>query len=390
MSGLEELIQELCPNGVEYKKFGEIVESLRKDTLKVTELVSDGKYPVINSGRTFYGFYNDYNNEGNAITIASRGEYAGFINYSEVKFWAGGLCYPYRSYDERKISTKFLYYFLKHKESYIRNTLVAEGGIPALNKADIEKIAIPCPPLGVQSEIVRILDNFTLLTAELTAELTARKEQYEYYREHLFSFEKDKTDWIPIEKLFDIKGGYTPSKDKSEYWENGIIPWFRLDDINKNGRILFDANQHITKSAVKKNGPFLENSIIITTSATIGEYALIKVPFVCNQRFTCLTLKKEYINNYNMKFLLYYCFKLSTFCKEHLNKGNFASVDMAKFKQFKFPMITMNKQNEIVELLDKFEEYCSDSTQGLPAEIELRKQQYEYYRDKLLTFKELE
>ena len=91
-----------------------------------------------------------------------------------------------------------------------------------------------------------------------------------------------------------------------------------------------------------------------------------------------------------MKFLLYYCFKLSTFCKEHLNKGNFASVDMAKFKQFKFPMITMNKQNEIVELLDKFEEYCSDSTQGLPAEIELRKQQYEYYRDKLLTFKELE
>ena len=156
------------------------------------ELVASGLYPVINSGRTFYGFYNKFNNEGNAFTIAARGEYAGFSNYSSCRFWAGGLCYPYRSKDELFLLTKFAYYYLKSKEAKIMETLVARGSIPAINKADIDNFLLPIPPLEEQERIVGILDRFDVLcndiAAGLPAEIEARRKQYEYYREKLLSF----------------------------------------------------------------------------------------------------------------------------------------------------------------------------------------------------------
>ena len=180
MNRIEKLIAELCPDGVEWKKLGEVTISLKKDTLKLTDLVPNGKYPVINSGREWYGRYNSYNNEGNAITIAARGN-AGYINYIGEKFWAGGLCYPYRSKDENLILTKYIFYALKAHEKIIMQTLVSRGSIPALNKTDIDNFLIPIPPLPIQKEIVKILDTFTALEAELEA----RKKQYEYYRNKL-------------------------------------------------------------------------------------------------------------------------------------------------------------------------------------------------------------
>lgn len=112
MKNLETLIQELCPDGVEFVKLGDVCKSLSKGTLKTTDLVEQGEFPVINSGRELYGYYNQYNNEGNAITVAARGEYAGFITYMKNPFWAGGLCYPYRTINENLMVTKFLFYVL--------------------------------------------------------------------------------------------------------------------------------------------------------------------------------------------------------------------------------------------------------------------------------------
>ena len=149
-----------------------------------------------------------------------------------------------------------------------------------------------------------------------------------------------------------------------EFWENGDIPWFRLEDINLNGRILNDSVQHVTKLAVKKSGLFKENSLIVTTSATIGEYALIKVPFLCNQRFTCLTIKDEYKDIVLPEFLLHYAYKLSIFCKEHLNVGNFASVDMGQFNKFKFPIPSLAIQERLINVLDNFDAICSDLKLG--------------------------
>ncbi len=188
--------------------------------------------------------------------------------------------------------------------------------------------------------------------------------------------------------MFNTRNGYTPSKSNPEFW-NGetTVPWFRMEDIRANGRVLNSALQNITLKAVKGK-LFPENSIIISTSATIGEYALITVPSVANQRFTYLMLKKEFADVVNIKYLLHYCIKLSEFCKANLNQGNFASVDMKKFNNFIFALPDLAEQERIVSILDRFDTLCNDLTSGLPAEIEARQKQYEYYRDKLLTFKE--
>ncbi|GAA9147048.1 hypothetical protein Taitung79_07830 [Helicobacter pylori] len=192
---LKSLLQTLAPKGVEFRKLGEVCESTNKKTLKiseVSEVKNKGMYPVINSGRDLYGYYHDFNNDGENITIASRGEYAGFINYFNEKFFAGGLCYPYKVKDTNELLTKFLYFYLKTNEIQIMENLVSRGSIPALNKADIETLTIPIPPLEIQQEIVKILDQFSILTTDLLAgipaEIEARKKQYEYYREKLLSF----------------------------------------------------------------------------------------------------------------------------------------------------------------------------------------------------------
>lgn len=148
------------------------------------------------------------------------------------------------------------------------------------------------------------------------------------------------------------------------------------------------AIQGVSISAVKGKA-FPKNSIIISTSATIGEHALIKCESLANQRFTYLILKDEYKDKYNIMFLFYYCFVLDEYCKENLNQGNFASVDMRKFNEFEFPMPSLEEQDHIVAILDRFDKLCNDISEGLPAEIEARQKQYEYYRDKLLNFKEI-
>lgn len=144
-------------------------------------------------------------------------------------------------------------------------------------------------------------------------------------------------EYRDLSELFKTKNGYTPSKGNKEFWENGNIPWFRMDDIRQNGGILSHALQNVTEKAVKGE-LFPENSLIVATTATIGEHALITVPSLANQQFTCLSLKEEYKNQFVIKFLYYYCFKLDEYCKKNLNQGSLASVDRGKFSKFKFPL----------------------------------------------------
>ena len=191
----------------------------------------------------------------------------------------------------------------------------------------------------------------------------------------------DGVEYKAISELFNTRNGYTPSKAKKEYWINGTIPWFRMEDIRENGRILSNATQYVSESAVKGT-LFPANSIIVATSATIGEHALIKVPSLANQRFTYLMLKEEYSTCMDIMFVYYYCFKLDEYCKSCLNQGNFVSVDMKKFAKFKFPVPPLEVQREIVRVLDSF----TLLTAELTAELTARKKQYEYYRDKLLNF----
>lgn len=192
-------------------------------------------------------------------------------------------------------------------------------------------------------------------------------------------------EYIPLKELFNTRNGYTPSKTNKEFWENGTIPWFRMEDIRENGGILSNATQCVSEKAVK-GSPFPENSIIVATSATIGVHALITVPSLANQRFTYLMLKEAYKDKFNIKFVYYCCFLLDDYCKANLNQSSFASVDMKKFNKFCFPVPPLPVQEEIVRILDSFTSLTAELQTKLQAELQARQKQYEYYRDQLLTF----
>ena len=189
----------------------------------------------------------------------------------------------------------------------------------------------------------------------------------------------DGVEYKELCELFITRNGYTPSKSNNEYWTDGSIPWFRMEDIRENGNILSDSIQKVSKKAVKGK-LFPANSIIVATSATIGEHALITVDSLANQRFTYLMLKESYREQFNIMFLFYYCYKLDEWCLSHLNQGSFPSVDMSQFPHFKFPVPPLAVQSEIVRILD----YFTELTSNLAAELAARKKQYEYYRDLLL------
>ncbi len=188
-----------------------------------------------------------------------------------------------------------------------------------------------------------------------------------------------------LEEVFEIRNGYTPSKNNPEFWKNGTIPWFRMEDLRENGRILKDSIQHITPKALKGKKLFPKNSIIISTTATIGEHALLIVDSLANQRFTFLSKKANCDLALDMKFFFYQCFLLGEWCKNNINVSGFASVDMTAFKKYKFPIPPLEIQQEIVKILDAFTELNTE----LNTELKARKKQYEYYQNMLLDFNDI-
>ena len=198
-----------------------------------------------------------------------------------------------------------------------------------------------------------------------------------------------KVEWKLLGDVCNVKNGYTPSKSKSEFWTNGTIPWLRMEDIRKNGRVLDSAIQYVTPLAVKSGKLFPANSIIISTTATIGEHALVTKEFLCNQQLTILSIKENKKKLISYKYLFYYSFILGDLCRKNVNPGGFALIGNTKVKNFKIPIPcpdnpkkSLEIQAEIVRTLDAFTELTAELT----AELVSRKRQYAYYRDQLLTF----
>lgn len=384
---IDRLVAELCPDGVEYRPLGELLAYEQPTKYLVSSKDYDESYPtpVLTAGKTFIL---GYTNETEGIYPASEEE-------------------PVIIFDDFTTAFKWVEFPFKAKSSAMK-MLTLKSGTNSLfkyvyyamqcivyNSSDharqwiskYSNIEIPVPPVEIQEAIVEILDKFTNLEAELEAELEARTLQYEYYRDSLLaSFSESAVKFYSIEELFTTRNGYTPSKSNSSYWENGTVPWFRMEDIRENGGVLSEALQSVHESALKKGGMFPAGSIIVATSATIGEHALINVDFLCNQRFTVLTPKEEFKSLLLPKFLYYYSFVLDRWCLANTTQSSFASVDMKRFKKFEFPLPSLEEQQRIVDILDRFDALTTSLSEGLPAELAARRSQYEYYRDQLLTF----
>ncbi|WQZ36377.1 restriction endonuclease subunit S [Helicobacter pylori] len=414
MHKIERLLQTLAPKGVEFRKLGEVLEYDQPNKYCVTSKEFDKSYPtpVLTAGKTFIL---GYTNEKDNIYQASKSSpVIIFDDFTTATQWVD---FPFKVKSSAMkillpknptINIRFIFFYMQT----IPYNISGEHTRQWISR--YSQITIPIPPLEIQQEIVKILDAFT----ELNTELKARKKQYEYYQNMLLDFKDIKqnhkdakmsaktypknlktllqtlapkgVEFKTLEEVFEIKNGYTPSKNNPEFWEKGTIPWFRMEDIRENGRILKDSIQHITPKALKGKKLFPKNSIIISTTATIGEHALLIIDSLANQRFTFLSKKADCGIALDMKFFFYQCFLLGEWCKKNTNVSGFASVDMTAFKKYKFPIPPLEIQQEIVKILDQFSILTTDLLAGIPAEIEARKKQYEYYREKLLTFKPLQ
>jgi|GEM_PF-1137410 len=269
-----------------------------------------------------------------------------------------------------KYNNYFVYYFLEYQKPSVLSKYL-QGGQGNLSAAIINSIpiAIPCNCDGTiscdeQAKVVDILLSLDSLIAATKSKLEQLKEHKRGLIQRLFPA-RGKTvpelrfpeflndgEWemATMESIFEIKNGYTPSKSNPDYWEGGTIPWFRMEDIRKSGHILSDSIQHITPSAVKSAGLFPAYSIIVATTATIGEHALIIVDSLANQRFTFLTKRKSFDNRIDMVYFHYFMFIIDEWCKQNTNAGGLLSVNMEAFRKLVIPYpASLSEQHKIAE-----------------------------------------
>ena len=366
-------------NMVKWKKLGEVADLVRGKVISKDYIRDNGgEYPVYSSQTAndgVLGCVSSYMFDGDYLTWTTDGAYAGTIFRRKGKFNITNVCGLIDIKDER-LDQCFLYYWL----SLTAKSYVLEGmGNPKLMSNVASTIKIPIPFLSEQQRIVSITSSIS----NLKQQIEERRKQYEYERDLLLDLEgKEGVEMKTLKDVFVTRNGYTPSTKNDEFWEGGTIPWFKMEDIRDNGRILNDSNLHITSKAIKGKGLFRANSIILATSATIGEHALITVEHLSNQRFTNFYPQKGCEDCINMKFVYYYMYIIDEWCKQHINQGGFASVDMGGLYNHPFPLLSIHEQSRIVSILDTFEQ----SIANLEAQLAMREKQYENYRNKLLTF----
>lgn len=378
---------------VEWKPLREVVKLEKGKQLNKELLSEGGLYPAYNGGISFSGYTDIYNYDENKTIISQGGASAGFVNFITTKFYANAHCYVLIP-DYKKVVNRFIYHLLKLNQERLM-TKQHGAGIPALRTNEILDILIPIPSpnnpkksLEIQQKIVAILDTFSELTAELTteltAELTARKKQYNYYREQLLSFKDVDVEWKTLgEVILKTFSGSTPQAGNPKYYENGTIPWLRTQEVKFTD--IEDVEMKVTELALKETATkwIPANCVIIAMSgATAGRSGINKIPLTTNQHCLCLEINDK-IAMYRYVFH-WVCFNYENI--KNLGQGARGDLNSSMIRNFKIPIPSLSEQERIVSILDKFDILTTSISEGLPKEIELRKKQYEYYRDLLLTF----
>ena len=374
MSKLDELIRELCPDGVEAKKLKDFLVIKNGSDYKS---FGTGDYPVYGSGGIMT-YIDRYAYDKPSVLIPRKGS-IDKLYYVEKPFWNVDTIF-YTEIDTTKAIPRYVYYCLqqKHLEEY--NTA---GGVPSLTQKVLNNIEILVPPLGIQREIVRILDNFTNLTAELTAELTARQKQYAFYRNKLLTFGKIEGARIERIPLGDI-GSICMCKRilKSQTNTVGGVPFYKIGTFGKKADS-YISQETFDEYRSKYNFP-KKGDVLISAAGTIGRTVVYDGEPAYFQDSNIVWIDNDesiVLNSY-----LRYCYELKPW--KVSSGGTIQRLYNDNIAKAVITVPPLDVQNRIVNVLDNFEKICSDLNIGLPAEIEARQKQYEYYRDKLLTFAE--
>lgn len=377
MNKIDDLIKQYCPNGVEYDIIKNICNISRGRVMSKEYLRDNiGEYPVYSSqtvNEGILGKIDTYDYDGEYLTWTTDGANAGSIFYRTGKFSITNVC-GLLKITNNKVNTKFLYYYL---ETVAKNYVNVGMGNPKLMSNVMATIKVAVPPLPVQEEIVRVLDAFTSLEAELEAELEARKRQYEYYRNKLLTFDENTTGGgrIKFMQLGEVCDIYTGGEVPEDFLKGSLPDDTHLYPIYGNGKDIYgySSSYRIDKDAV----------CISSIGANTGAVFFYKKYFTPIIRLKVLTPKND---NLNTRYLYHIATTLTFVSK---NNGGIPNMNANDVRRHVIPIPPIEEQERIVAILDKFDSLVNDISEGLPAELTARRQQYEYYRNKLLTFEEV-
>lgn len=383
--------QLLNGENVEWKPLGEVITIEKGKQLNKSLLTESGEYPAYNGGVTYSGFTDKYNYSENKIIISQGGASAGFVNFITTKFYANAHCYVVLP-NISKVDNKYVYHLLKMNQENLMGKQLG-AGIPALHTANILGISIPIPcpdnptkSLDIQHKIVEILDKFTELEAELEAELDCRKRQYEYYRNQLLSFDMlnrggQKLNSVNVMTLGEI-GEIRMCKRilKGQTSTCGDVPFYKIGTFGKTPNA-FISKKLFTEYKIKYSYPKI-GEVLISASGTIGKTVIFDGQDAYFQDSNIVWIEND--ESMALNKYLYYCYQVIKWKTAEGGTINRLYNDIIKKTQIPLPPLSV--QREIVEILDKFDTLCNSISEGLPKEIELRRKQYEYYRNQLLTF----
>ncbi|EPY8123546.1 restriction endonuclease subunit S [Escherichia coli] len=395
MSELSYLEKLLDGAEVEWLPLSSLCNLITTGKLNANAMEDNGAYPFFTCNEEPYRI-NTYAFDLEAILISGNGSQVGHLNYYNGKFNAYQRTYILGGFNEN-VDIMYLYYYLMHTlKPYIHKNS-RKGSVPYITMPMLEnfKFPIPCPnnlekSLAIQSEIVRILDKFTALTAELTAELNMRKKQYNYYRDQLLRFKEGEVEWKTLGEIGDFTYGYA-----AKAMDSGDARFVRITDINKDGKLSKENPMYVELNEENEKYTLDKNDLLMArTGATFGKTMIFEedYPAVYAGFLIKLNLNKTIIN---AKY--YWHFAQSDFFWEQANKlvsgGGQPQFNANALKQVRVPIPypshpqkSLDEQGRIVDILDKFDAIAASITEGLPREIELRQKQYEYYRDLLFSF----
>lgn len=267
--------------------------------------------------------------------------------------------------DTEKFDAKFCGYALNAKYVIKQKAQRGQGdAVVHIVPRDLATILFAFPPKPEQTHIATALSNIDALISELGRLIEKKRAIKQGAMQQLLTGKQrlkgftDPWEEKKLGEICDFQNGYTPSKAINLFWENGTIPWFRMEDIRVNGRILSDAIQHITEDAVKGN-LFPSGSIIISTTATIGEHALLIVDSLANQQFTNLTIRKSLTQAVDIMWFYHYCFVLGAWCRNNINEGGLAAVNMEDFSKVMIPIPSLKEQSAIASVLSSMDKDIS-------------------------------
>ena len=400
MTKIDELIRELCSDGVQVFRLEEIAHyaKTRIDCKTINEDNYVGVENLLQSkaGKTkatsvpTTGMVIAY--QKNDILIGNIRPYLRKVWLADCEGGTNGDVLTIQIEDTEKVLPQFLYYVLSSEKFFLYDIQNSKGAkMPRGSKDAVMKFEVPLPHLDVQHEIVRMLDSYTEsvveLQKQLTAEFTARKTQYNYYRDYLLSY-KDSVKKYTIAELADTNIGLATSV--TQHKRNSGVVLIHNSDIQPN-KVVLKSIEYVSEEFAEKNKKKVlrKGDIITVHTGDVGTSAVIDDTFDGAIGFTTITTRIRDRKEITPEYLCHYL--NSQQCKRDIESVTISdrnNLNQKSYEKLTVPVPPLDVQNRIVNVLDNFEQICSDLNIGLPAEIEARQKQYEYYRDKLLTFAE--